>query len=111
MLATQLASDFTHLPCAVCSATDDRSPLEVLREENQLLKETIASAENDTAALESQLSAGNTLLLVYQTQMCMNSKLQAACHSLCLIHMNRMMCQGCTHCLRSTVMSQYLKKF
>lgn len=51
---------------AVCSATDGRSPLEVLRQENQLLKETIASAENDTAALESQLSAGTTLLLIYK---------------------------------------------
>ena len=48
------------LNCAVCAvrAGAQRSPLEVLREENQLLKETIANAENDTASLESQLGAG-----------------------------------------------------
>lgn len=47
----------TSAPCAV-RANAQRSPLEVLREENQLLKETIANAESDTASLESQLGAG-----------------------------------------------------
>lgn len=48
------------LNCAWCAARAgaQRSPLEVLREENQLLKETIANAENDTASLEGQLGAG-----------------------------------------------------
>lgn len=36
----------------------ERSPLDVLREENELLKKTIAGAEEDSASLEQQLAAG-----------------------------------------------------
>jgi hypothetical protein len=39
-------------------AQAERSPLEVLREENELLKETISAAEKDSASLESELLAG-----------------------------------------------------
>ena len=35
-----------------------RSPIDVLREENQLLKRTIADAEQDSASLEAQLTQG-----------------------------------------------------
>ena len=46
------------VPCCAVIARAERSPLDVLREENQLLKETIAGAEQDSSSLESQLAAG-----------------------------------------------------
>ena len=44
-------------------SADARSPLEVLRQENELLRSTIENAEKDTELLEQQLGAGVLLPL------------------------------------------------